>query len=144
MPKSRRIRRKGKLIRKIQFQSNKVKARIKAKDTSNPVMKGRKEKVKRRRNFFVSFLATILLWLLIFCFIYFVDPENIVARVTFFVSVFFVVLFTASFVFANSRRGLITAFVITFFLILRLFGIGNILNLLLLAGLAVCIDYYKS
>ncbi len=145
MRKDKKTRRKSKFVRRFQFQSKRLRLRLKAKeDESNPVRKVRKEKVKRRKNFFSSLLLIVLLLTLMFCFLYFVDPDSLISRISFFIFVFLVVLFIAAFVFANSRRGLITAFVITAFLVLRLLGIGNVLNLILLVGLAICIDYYKS
>lgn len=145
MKSKKSTKRKGKLNRNIRRHLKNFKSRLKAKRSDdNPVRKYRSDKVRRRKNFFSSFLLTVLLWLLLFCFVYIVDPDNLVSRILFFVFEFLVVLFTTSFVFANSRRGLISASVVTIFLILRLFGIGNILNLGLLVGLGVCIEYYKS
>jgi len=141
----RKSRSKNKLIRKIKFRTNKIKeTKLKRKVKENPVKKDRKEKIKRRKNFFASLLLTILLWLLLFLFVYLTDPEHFTARLVFFVFLFVVTLFTTSFVFANTRRGLITATTVVVFLVLRYYGVGNILNLILLVGLAVSIEYYLS
>lgn len=58
----------------------------------------------------------------------------------FWVLTFGAVTFTAEIIFANWRRGVLTAMVVTVFLILRLIKLGHWLNLVLLIGLAVMVD----
>ncbi|MFC1649395.1 hypothetical protein ACFL2C_01605 [Patescibacteria group bacterium] len=135
-------RRKSKLLRKLKIQWKRIKDLKKPNRDKNLIKKGRKEKVKRRKNFFASFLLIILLWLLLLLFVYFVDPSTLLAKLAFFSFVFAMSTFTASFVFTNMRRGVLTAVFVTVFLVLRVFGVGNIINLLLLLGLIVSADYY--
>lgn len=107
-------------------------------------MKKRRDQILKRRNFLPTLLVAVTLWGLIAGLIYFVEPETFGAIPLFFALVFFALLFTSSLIFGNKRRGLITAISLTLFLILRYFGIGNILNFLLIAGLAVTIEIYLA
>jgi len=84
----------------------------------------------------------LLLWAGLAGLIYFVEPDSPLAVIAFFALFFFALLFTFSTVFANSRRGLITSLALFVFLILRYLGVGNILNFLLIAGVAVTIELY--
>ncbi|MCH7640609.1 hypothetical protein IID22_00200 [Patescibacteria group bacterium] len=102
----------------------------------------RKKKVKRRRNFFPTLIVIFLFWGLSAALVYFVDPFTFGAVPLFFLAIFFALFFTFSTLFFNTRRGLITTVALTLFLLLRYLGIGNILNLLLLAGVGISIDLY--
>lgn len=80
--------------------------------------------------------------------VYFVDP--IMVRdllipnlyLPFFLVLFFALFFTLAIIFINSRKGLLFALAIVLFLILRLFGLGNILNAILIFGLLIALNYY--
>lgn len=104
----------------------------------------RKQRVLKRRNFLPTFLIAILLWLILATLVYFVEPETFGAVPAFFVLVFCAFLFTFAVIFANTRRGVIVALSTTFFLILRYFELGNILNLILIAALAVTFEFLFS
>ena len=104
----------------------------------------RKEQNLKRKNFLPTLLLIILLWLLLFGLIYFVDPTLFGALPAFFILVFASLLFTFSLIFANSRQGLILTSAITIFLILSYLGVGNILNVLLLSGVAISIELYLA
>ena len=104
----------------------------------------RASKARHRRNFLPTLIITLFLWSLVTSVVYFIEPENFGAIPLFFALVFFALLFTSSLIFGDKRRGLITSISLTLFLILRYFGIGNILNFLLLAGLAVTVELYLS
>lgn len=104
----------------------------------------RKKEIQRRKNFLPSLIVTILLWILLSGFIYFVDPDSLAAVPVFFLLEFVTLLFTTSILFGNTRRGAIATLVITVFLILRYFGVGNLLNLLLLVGVGITIEVYFS
>lgn len=104
----------------------------------------RKQKLKRRKNFFPTLIITVFFWLLIVLIIYFVNPAAIGVIPLFFSIVFITLLFTLSTVFTNTRRGFLTAFGLTLFLILRYLGVGNIINFLLILGLGITIDIYFS
>ncbi len=97
---------------------------------------------KRRKNFLPTIIVTILFWLVIGYLLYFIDPENFGAVPVLFTLIFFALLFTFSIILANTRRGLLTSLGLTIFLILRYFGVGNILNLALLAGVVLAVEIY--
>jgi hypothetical protein len=104
----------------------------------------RKRKIKLRKNFFPTLLVIFLFWGLSAFIVYFIDPSMFGILPVFFLTVFIAILFTASTLFANTRRGLLASFLLTFFLILRYLGVGNIINLLLILGLGISIDVYLS
>jgi hypothetical protein len=104
----------------------------------------RKQQVLKRRNFLPTLLVTILLWLLLGGLIYFIDPGTFGAVPLFFVLLFATLLFTFSFLFGSTRRGLITSLSLSLFATLAYLGVGNIINLLLIAAIAICIEVYFS
>ena len=102
----------------------------------------RKIQKLKRKNFLPTLLITILLWTLLGGLVYFVDPDTFGVIPLFFITLFSVLLFTCSLIFASSRRGLITSSSITLFLVLSYLGVGNIINFLLLLAIAICIEIY--
>lgn len=104
----------------------------------------RQKAIRYRKNFLPTLIVTVFLWSLIAILIYFADPYQLGIVPLFFLLVFLALLFTFSTIFANARRGLLITIVLTVFLLLRYFGIGNILNFLLMLGLAISIDVYLS
>ena len=104
----------------------------------------RQKKIKYRKNFFPTLIVIMSLWTLLAGFVYFVEPEAQGAVPLFLALVFLTLILTFSTLFINTRRGTITALGITFFLILRYFGVGNILNFLLLFGVAVATEIFFS
>jgi hypothetical protein len=104
----------------------------------------RQKLVRDRKNFFPTLAATALLWILIFALVYFVEPATPYIMPVFFVLTFLAFLFTFSTALANSRRGLILSSAVTLFLFLRYLGVGNIINLLLIFGIAVTVEVYYS
>jgi hypothetical protein len=76
--------------------------------------------------------------------VYFIDPDSFGVIFLFFILIFFCLLFTFSLIFANSRRGIAATIATTFFLLLMYFGVGNIINLILIVAIAVCIELYFS
>ena len=80
--------------------------------------------------------------------IFFVEPEMIKdipfkdSYLPFFFNLFFALFFTLAVIFGNSRRGFLVSFGISLFLFLRPFGLGNLLNFLLLAGVTILFDQY--
>ena len=84
------------------------------------------------------------MWGLVGGIIYFIEPEVFGAIPLIFVLIFLATLFTSSLVFGNRRRGLIVSISLITFLFLRYFGIGNALNFLLIAGLAVSAELYLA
>lgn len=89
-------------------------------------------------------IATAVLWILVILLVYFVDPQTTGSVTLFFALAFMSLLFTLSLAFANTRRGLISSAVITLFFILKVLGVGNVVNLILLLGLAVAIEILFS
>ena len=76
--------------------------------------------------------------------VYFVDPFAFAAIPGFFILFFFSMLFTFSLLFASARRGFLISASLSLFLLFRYLGIGNLLNFLLLAGLAITVELYLA
>jgi hypothetical protein len=106
--------------------------------------KTREKKIRLGKNFLPSLILTILLWLGLFYVFFFVDPNEHGAIQIFFAVLTFTLTFTLSIAFANTRRGLIATGAIILFLVLRYLGVGNIVNLILIAGLAVTAELYLN
>jgi len=104
----------------------------------------RKEKIRRRKNFFPTLIIIFLSWIIVGGIIYFIDPGTLGAIPLFLMVVFVALLFTTSTLLVNTRRGFIVSFAATLFLLLRYFGIGNIINFLLIAGLGITVELYFS
>lgn len=105
--------------------------------------------MRRRRNHYLPALILILvLWTLLALMLIFVEPEliqNILIPgiyLPFFLLFFPAVFFPAALLWGNSRRGLLTAAGVSVFLLLRVFGLGNSLNLVLILGILVAVDRY--
>jgi hypothetical protein len=96
----------------------------------------------RRKNFLATLVIIIVLWGGVGFLVFFVDPSIFGALALFFLLFFLALLFTLATLFANTRSGFIAALALTFFLILRYFGLGNILNLFLIAGVAIAFEIY--
>ena len=94
----------------------------------------RQKEVKLRKNFFPTLLATVLLWTLLGGLVYFVDPSSTGTVPAFFILVFLALLFTFSILLANSLLGAVYSLGLTFFVVLRYFGVGNIVDFLLILG----------
>ena len=102
----------------------------------------RQKEAKRRKNFLPTLLITLSFWGAVIFIIYFVDPSNTLTIPLFIVATFLAFLFTFAIAFANTRRGLFTSLVITTFIVLRYFGVGNLLNFVLLAGIAITAEVF--
>jgi len=90
----------------------------------------------------LSFILTVVFWISLLYFFFFVNPDNNLAITFFIVNFFFAMLFTLSIMLLNTRRGLMISIAGTFFLILRLVGVGNLLNLILIVGILTAIEFY--
>jgi len=90
----------------------------------------------------LSFILTVVFWISLLYIFFFVNPENNLAIPIFIVNFFFAMLFTLSIILLNTRRGLIISIAVTFFLILRLVGVGNLLNLILIVGILTALEFY--
>ncbi len=102
----------------------------------------RKQQILKRKNFLPALVLTIILWLALSGVIYFLDPDVMGTIFIFFILTFAAILFTFSLILGDTKRGFITAISALLFLILRYFGVGNILNLILIAGLALVCELY--
>lgn len=103
----------------------------------------KKQNIKKKKPL-LSLAVTTILWLSIACVIYFTDPGGFGTVILFILLVFLALLFTFSIISANTRRGLIISTATTGFLVLRYFDVGNVLNLILICGIAIAIDLYLS
>ena len=104
----------------------------------------RQREIKLRKNFFVTLLFIIMLWIFVVVTIFLIDPSDFGAVPLFLFLLFLAIFFTSSAMIIHTRRGFLTASAITIFLILRVLGVGNVLNLLLLAGLTITLELYFS
>ncbi len=73
--------------------------------------------------------------------LFFLPPQNPVSIVAFLALLFSGLFFSTSLIFANTRRGLLFSFGVIVFLILGYWGAGTWLNLVLLLGILVIIEY---
>ncbi len=106
--------------------------------------------IRRRKNFLPAFFLGLLSWAGVAFFIFFVDPEvlcNFIipgSYIPFFLFLFLAVFFTGSLLFGHTRRGLLTAIGVVTYFFLRLFGLGHLLNSLLLIGFLVFFELALS
>ena len=104
--------------------------------------------MRRGKNFLPTLIIIVFLWLCLGFLIFFVEPEmikNIIipgGYFLFFVNLWLALFFTLAIVLNNSFRGMLVSTFIIVFLILRLFKLGNWLNLLLLTAIAIAFDRY--
>jgi hypothetical protein len=90
----------------------------------------------------VRALAAILFWILIVFFVFFIDPGFMRAIPTFLILLFSFLVFFVSVLTNNLRQILVYSFVFILFFVLGYFGLGNLLNLLLLIGILVTCEIY--
>lgn len=102
----------------------------------------RRQLVLKRKNFLPTLLLIVSILFAIIGIVYFLPPNNGFVIFLFFLLIFLFFLFVSSLVLSNTKRGLIISTLITIFLILRLFGVGNILNALLLLSLGIIAEIY--
>lgn len=103
---------------------------------------------RRRKNFFPTLILIFFLWTTLGLMINFIEPELIKDILIpnfyfpFFVNLFLALFFTLAIIFANSRRGFLISLGIVLFLILRLYGLGNLLNAILIGASVFTLEYY--
>lgn len=100
--------------------------------------------IKRRKNFLPTLFLAGLSWLGWGFILLKIPPESTFLIFAFFFLLFSALFLTSALIFANSRRGLMTALLIIFVLIFRYYQIGNLLNLLLLLAIFVALELYLS
>ena len=109
------------------------------------IIKERREKdLKNKKNFLPSLVLIFTLWLILLLFVFNVNPDIKGAVPVFFLLLTFGLLFSLSFLLTNTRRGIISTLAIIIYLTLSYFGVGNILNLSLIAGVAIAFEIYFS
>ena len=101
-----------------------------------------RKKIRNRKGYLPSFLTTLFLWFLIFFIIFFIDPATVLIIPVVLLLIFLAIFLTVSISLSNNRVGLITALGIITFAILRYWGIGNAINLLLIIGLSTAAEFY--
>ncbi len=104
----------------------------------------RKEVKKIRRKIIINLTVIFLLWGSVCFVVYFVDPSSFGTIPLLLSLIFLATFFTTSIVFTNKRRGFLAALTLILFLILRLYGAGNIINFLLITALAITVEIYLS
>lgn len=98
--------------------------------------------VLRRKNFLPAVVTILLLLASLVSIVYFTDPNSSIFVFLFFLNLFILLFILISLLLTNSKTGFIISMCITIFTILRYFGIGNILNAILLAGLGIIAVIY--
>ena len=104
----------------------------------------------KRKNYLPTLILTLVLWGLMAAMIIWVDPQLVKdilipgVYLPFFVVFWPASFFTLALLLGNSRRGMLAATGINIFLLLRVFGFGNWLNLVLIAGIVIAIDRLRS
>lgn len=103
---------------------------------------------KRRKNYLPTLILILVLWSLLVAMLVYVEPELVKdILVPGLYLPFFLLLMPASFLtlaimLANTRRGFLVSLGITGYLMLRVYELGNVLNLVLIVGMVVAIDRY--
>ena len=104
----------------------------------------------KRKNYLPTLILTLLLWALLASMIIWVDPQLVKdillpgVYLPFFVVFWPASFFTLALLIGSSSRGLLVATGINIFLLLRVFGFGNWLNLILIAGIVLAIDRFRK
>ena len=99
---------------------------------------------KKRSNFLPTLIVILFLWLILAIIVYTIDPVIFLAIPLFFIILFTAFIFTISALVGNSKRGLLIASGATLFIFLRYLGIGNLINLILVFGITLAVDYYLT
>ncbi|OGY07252.1 MAG: hypothetical protein A3D24_02640 [Candidatus Blackburnbacteria bacterium RIFCSPHIGHO2_02_FULL_39_13] len=99
---------------------------------------------KSRKNFLPTAILTLFLWGAWITIFFFVPPETFLMPIFFLLLTFLCFLFTSSLIFANSRRGLLVATGVILYMILKYFGLINVLNIILIVAILGIVEYYFS
>ena len=99
---------------------------------------------RERKNLLPAFLLAILIWIALAWLVCYREPINNLLIASFFALLFLTVFLTAALVFANTRRGLLMALVISLSLLFRYYQVGNLLNIVLLVGIFIILELYLS
>jgi len=104
----------------------------------------RLKKVRSRKNFIATLVIIILLWLSVGGIVLFLIPEAPINLFFFFLTLFLALFLTLATILENTRRGFIVSLSIVVFLLLRYLAVGNVFNILLILGIAICFEIYFS
>lgn len=111
-------------------------------------MDTRRTRIKKRFEWLVFFAA--ISWCAIGGMVYWVDPELIKdfvlpeSYLPMMILVALGVFFLLSILFLSSKRAMRWTLATVMFVYLRIWGVGNWMNLVLLIGLMACIEWYLS
>ena len=104
--------------------------------------------MRRRKNFLPTLLLTTLFWLFWFYIFFFVSPQNTTYHIPhiiyFFTTLFVALTLTLALLFGNTRRGFLITLGIIGFLILRMYDLAHYLNLVLLIGFLISLEFCFS
>lgn len=96
--------------------------------------------IERKRSFVPTLVTTGLLWFMCISIIFATEPEKLPNQLVFILVLFLALFFTFTIIFTNKRRGVIASLAVVIFLVLSYFGVGSILNFLLVAGIAFALE----
>lgn len=82
------------------------------------------------------------MWFGMLAYLYFVDPTATLAVVGFFTLTYVTLSFTIATLVGHTQRGFRIGAGLTAFLVLRYFGIGNLVNFFLLVGVMIAVECY--
>lgn len=101
----------------------------------------RQKIILKRKNFLPTLIILFLLLASLTMIIYFTEPNGFFILL-FFLNLFLFLFLISALILANSRRGVLVSLCLVAFLLFKMYGVGNILNLLLLLGLVIIIEIY--
>lgn len=103
-----------------------------------------------RRSFLPALVMALVCWVLFGWLVVFVDPASVRdlilpgSYLPFFFLVFFAVFLSAALLFGHRRRGFLLAVGVSVFLWLRLVGLGEVLNAILLGAFLLVLELWFS
>lgn len=102
--------------------------------------------IQRRKNFLPTIILILVLWLTLGLMVFNIDPSLVKDIVIPGLYLPFWLIFlpaswlTLAMIFGNTKRAFIVTAGLTVLMILRIYNLGNILNLILVAGITIAID----
>lgn len=104
--------------------------------------------MRRQKNFLLTLILIIFFWLSLAFQVLFIQPASVKdfiipgSYLSFFLNLFLALFFTLAVILANSLRGLLFSLAITAFLFLRVWGLGNWFNLILIVAITFSLNRY--
>ena len=102
------------------------------------------DRARYRKNLLPAILVTIIIWFLWTTVFLFVPPDSLVAIILFLLLSFIASLFTGALVLGRTRRGVLLGIGVLIYMGLSFYGVANYLNLILIAGVILTLEYYFS